>query len=142
MPAERIPPGAVICKFTVHGRATPWKPSRVTSRGTYKPRAVRDWQAQVRSVCQASMTGRPAYSGPVRIVVEIRHTSGIVGDWDNLAKSVIDATQGSAITNDRQILAANVTKLRDDHDAVTVTYYALEWPETPQNKRKRRVKTS
>jgi Holliday junction resolvase RusA-like endonuclease len=139
---ERIPPGAVIVKFTVHGKAIPWKPSRVTTNGTYKPKAVRDWQAAVRLTTMAAMGARPVYSGPVRITVDIRHTSGIVGDWDNLSKAIIDATQGIAIANDRQILAASVTKLRDDHDHVTVTYYALDWPDSPQIKRKRRVTAS
>jgi Holliday junction resolvase RusA-like endonuclease len=122
---ERVPPGAIICRFAVPGRAVPWKPARITSRGSYKPRVVRDWQEAVALHCRMAMVGRKPYGGPVRVVVDIVHTSGIVGDFDNLGKAILDATQGIAILNDKQILSATITKLRGDADGVNLTYYAM-----------------
>jgi len=121
---ELIPRGGIVCRFTARGRAVPWKPSRVTTNGTYKPKAVRDWQRIVHGAALAAMAGRPAYPGRVRVVLEFWHTSSAVGDWDNLAKAVVDATQGVVIVNDRQIKRAEVAIEQGDEDRVTITYYA------------------
>jgi Holliday junction resolvase RusA-like endonuclease len=122
---QRVPPGAIICRFAVPGRAVPWKVPSVTCNGTYKSPALVAWQQVVALHCRLAMVGRKPYGGPVRLVMDIVHTSGIVGDYGNLAKAIEDATQGIAIVNDKQILSATITKFRGDADGVNLTYYAM-----------------
>jgi Holliday junction resolvase RusA-like endonuclease len=126
-PAPRLPAGTVVASFTVLGRAVPWTPSRVTKNGTYKPLRVRRWQRQVSMCAKATMllNEQPAYGGPVYLSAAFEFRKGPLADWDNLTKTAVDAIQGIAIVNDRQVEDARVSRKVGDVDRVSVRVVAI-----------------
>lgn len=96
--------------FTIPGRCVPCpRPRAVRGRGAYYPKRYTDWLDAARvEVLRAC--GRPLWDGPVKLVV------WFVGarpnaDIDNLLKSVLDAIQGIAIVDDKQVRWVEAAKI-------------------------------
>lgn len=100
---------------------------RVTKRGTaYTPKATKEWQEQIRQafLSEAKHDWR-AFTGEVRCSIAIERplsrsapkrligTADLMApDVDNLSKAFLDALNGTAYADDRQVTALTVFRAR------------------------------
>lgn len=121
--------------FTIPGRPTTWQ--RATEMRHPKtgkiikvtPADMRKAQASIKGWCAAAMAGRAHLEGPLRLEVlcvydipaswddakQQAAKAGLVWktsvpDWDNLAKQIGDALNGTAYRDDATIVRASVAK--------------------------------
>ncbi len=108
-------PNTTLLCLKLPFRAVPWTPSRTTKhRGTYKPLRLRQWQATIAQYARLHWGNRDPYDGPVEVRCRFEFAKGPRGDADNLAKAIVDATQGIIIVNDRQVVATKIEKSLHD----------------------------
>lgn len=65
----------------------------------------------------------PRLSGPVGVVISVPHS--VRGDLDNIAKFVLDALQGAAFEDDRDV-SLLVVHRRPDNEQASVTVFQME----------------
>lgn len=111
--------------FEVAGQPKPQARPRVTRNGTYTPQASRDWKEAV---------GRAAWLAKVQSVdgpVELHIVLGgaLRGDVDNYAKGIMDALNGIAYKDDRQVKSLSVTllKRKTPYCQIKITHLADDW---------------
>lgn len=82
-------------------RAVPKGRPRVTTHGTYTPERTKEWEAKVGWEF-VELHGKPLIEGDVLMALTF---SGVraAQDVDNLAKGVLDALNGIAYKDDRQV---------------------------------------
>lgn len=126
---DRIPPGAIVCRFAVDGTPRPWRAPTVTRNGhSFKDKHLLKWQSTVKRQARLAMGQRSPYGGPVRLVMAftLRRRPGAYPDVANLIKGTEDALQGSVIVNDRQTRRIEASRTIGDNDGVVITVYAVE----------------
>lgn len=94
--------------FTVPGNPIPKARARVVNGHAFTPKTTAAWESKVRT----AYTG-PVHAGPLKVALHFRRADARACDWDNLAKAVTDALNGVAWHDDKQIVAAVVTKFID-----------------------------
>ncbi len=119
-------PGTLLARFTVPGRAVPWKAPTYASHGTFKDKRLKSWQDWVWAHALKSYRG-DIYEGPVGVVISawIKRTAGAAPDVTNIQKAIEDAIQNVVIANDRQVRAISSELHFDPDERVTITVYAL-----------------
>lgn len=130
-------PVADPVRFTVPGRPVPKGRPRVVQRteqqwdGTessrtvaYTPHGTRDWEGTVAQVAQLHV--RCPLDGPVGVELEFAGAAPNA-DLDNLTKAVLDALNGVAFNDDRQVDRLVVVRNRRDDiaEGVTITVQPL-----------------
>lgn len=112
-------------RFSVYGKVIGSARPRVTRRGTYIPKATRDYRDSIERAFLASCGGRfSPIEGPVSLEITVQRAlpksrpkkvdsepDTFKPDADNIAKNVMDALNGVAWVDDSQIVALSVRKL-------------------------------
>lgn len=100
--------------FTIEGPPKPWERSAGRGKRRFKPKGQAEYQERVKLA--ALVAGVKPLAGPVEIIVHAyldsrsaAHLYGS-GDWDNYAKQVCDALNGTAYNDDCQIVRGEVHK--------------------------------
>ena len=111
-PAEPAPPpsGLELCRFTVEGRAVPWKAPTVTQNGgTFKDRTLVAWQEMVAGAARRAWGNREPYAGRVELEFTVHIRGKRRGDATNLQKSIEDSMQSVVISNDKNVVRISTT---------------------------------
>ncbi|MBN2910790.1 RusA family crossover junction endodeoxyribonuclease [Polycladomyces sp. WAk] len=116
--------------FTVAGRCVP--APRMTYRGKRSPKVLR-YMSYRHDVAWAAKAAKvPRFDGPVAVKMDIYLLKyGKEGDIDNMQKIILDALNGIAWSDDRQVAEIHarkhyVTTPQKEQVQVTVTKYTPE----------------
>lgn len=122
--------------FTVKGRPVPKARPRVTGGRAYTPAETREYEEWVR--WNYARANGPKFAGWVTVFIrayfpipestpkkraaelEGGYCAKRVGDVDNVAKSILDALNGVAYTDDCQVVGLDVQKLQSATPRVEV----------------------
>lgn len=125
-PAKLLPPGTLLMRCEIPGRAIPWKAPTVGQYGTYKNRRLGAWQEIVGLFAGLNRRiGRP-YAGPVEVAMTARFARGPIGDACNLLKAVEDAMEGIIYINDKQVVRNGCGRSLAGYDLVTIEVKTAE----------------
>jgi Holliday junction resolvase RusA-like endonuclease len=129
------PPGAVVARFTVPGRAVPWKAPFVGARGAFKEASLVAWQGEVRLRARLAMGGRPPHTGPFALGLVFTRKAprgrrpgdrwAARPDTVNLVKAFEDSLQGVVILDDARQCSLHVERFYGLTDEVLVEVVAL-----------------
>ncbi len=99
----------VTVHFVVGGQPIPWKRARVNPYGARYPDPL---DAQWREEVQLSATTSkvPMFRGDVHLMINFYRKSKHLADIDNLAKAIMEALEGIAYENDRQVSSLDVAR--------------------------------
>lgn len=119
--------------FTVPGPVRPKERPRVRRDGrAYTPDRTRSYEAHVKACCMSAVYG-PGWGwtldGEYRVDIVVHAPSGVRADLDNCAKSLLDAMQGVAYRNDRQVVHLSILRTADGEPGADVTVECLSVPE-------------
>lgn len=128
--------------FTVDGTAVGKGRPRVSTIGgrprLYTPAKTVQWERQVAEACRSAMSTWQASEHPMAVRIDIavgvppswskrKQMAALVGDevpgkpdLDNVAKAVLDACNGIAYVDDRQVTRLTVTKAYADRPGIEV----------------------
>lgn len=114
--------------FDVPGKPRPKARPRVTSHGTFTPKAAADWERVVGQY--AFLAGLRPVDGACEVHVWLCGV-GLTGDVDNYLKAILDGLNRVAYADDRQVKAAHVYKLtgRGALCRIEVTRLEAGWEE-------------
>lgn len=120
----RLPTGRLVAAFDVVGRPIPWSVSRP---GTKNP-ALTSWQQLIAWHASRSMERKIPYGHPVELKLRFLFAADgrTQGDLTNLQKAAEDALQGSAIINDKQVVAIEATKAISKAEGVLIRVWAAD----------------
>lgn len=126
-PLERTGLGAMTCtgrafKFSVPGLPIPKARPRVLGTRTHTPARTKQHERLIWA-CAVRAQVRPI-TGPVTMWLEFYLPRPDGADADNLAKTVLDALNGQAYADDRQVHELNVRKHLSDTPHTVVVIYA------------------
>jgi crossover junction endodeoxyribonuclease RusA len=88
-------------RLVIPQRAVPKGRPRVTTNGTYTPERTKAWEAKVGWEF-VELHGKPLIEGEVLMALTFSGARA-AQDVDNLAKGVLDALNGIAYADDRQV---------------------------------------
>jgi crossover junction endodeoxyribonuclease RusA len=97
--------------FTVKGQPVPWKRTQGAGKRRYTHPQYRAWKGLIQVAARAARIA--CIEGPVCLEVEARVGNRKFADVDNLAKAVLDALEGIAYANDRQVCELHATRVLD-----------------------------
>ena len=127
--------------FIIPGAPTGKGRPRVTSIGgharTYTPEKTRSREGIVASLCMDAMQGRAALAGPVEVMIAIEapipaswsrvkraaaagKPCAVKPDLDNVVKLLLDAVNGIAFGDDRQVVSLAASKIYGHEPRTTV----------------------
>lgn len=106
------------------GRPVPKGRPRVTRRGTYTPAATVIAETSIASRARAA--GARLHDGDIQIALEFAFADQRPrGDIDNLVKTVLDALNGIAYRDDRQVVSLRADILVADTPSTRITIVSL-----------------
>lgn len=128
-----------MIRFEVKGKVIGAARPRVTSKGTYIPKRTRDYrkliQESFKSVCGQKLTGALSVSIHVYRKLPKGRPKKVFSehdiykpDVDNISKNVLDALNGLAFEDDKQVVDLHCTKYnrtRIDEEYIVVTIRQL-----------------
>lgn len=119
-----------MIQFTVPGRCVP--APRMTYRGKRSPKVLR-YMSYRHDVAWAAKAAKvPRFDGPVTVKMDIYLLKyGKEGDIDNMQKTILDALNGIAWSDDRQVFEVHarkhyVTMPKNERVTVEVAEYTPE----------------
>ncbi len=108
--------------FTVPGLPVPKARPRVLGTRTYTPARTKAHERLV-WVCACRAGVRPVALGPVAMTLTFWLPRPDSCDLDNMAKTVLDALNGTAYADDRQVVELHLVKRRSDDPHTDVVIY-------------------
>jgi crossover junction endodeoxyribonuclease RusA len=102
--------GQAAYSFTVPGVPVPKARPRIGNGRAYTPKRTKAHELAVWAY--ARQAGVKPITGPVTVWCEFHLPTPERADADNLAKAVLDALNGTAYADDRQVMELNVRKHR------------------------------
>lgn len=91
-------------RFVVYGPPRPKERPRVTSRGTFTPERTKQFERAVSEVAVMYIGRSWSMQGHFRVRSLFVFPTDRHPDGDNVQKAVLDALQGIAYANDRQVM--------------------------------------
>jgi len=145
-----------MIQITIPGKATPKGRPRFVRRGnfvsTYTDKATESFEGKVAYLAKQAMAGQEPLRSAVCVVIffnlnipssysKKRRAACLSGDemptkkpdWDNLAKSVTDALNGIAYTDDAQIVQALIIKQYAEQEEIIIYVSPLKNIKTHEN---------
>jgi crossover junction endodeoxyribonuclease RusA len=116
------PPSITFC---IPGRPVP--AARMTVRGKFRKRQAQrylEFKTIAGYHALMAMGSKPPMSGPIRIECTVWLSGGNRGDADNYLKAILDALNGIAWQDDKQVVDARIT-LNAGTDGVEVDIWQL-----------------
>lgn len=106
---------ALICMFSVPGQPVPKARPRVVRGGTYTPPRTAEAEQRIAQYLKVAYPHLKPATGRLKVALTF-HVKGVGGDIDNYAKLVLDALNGRAWVDDKQIdgLVVSVWRKRAD----------------------------
>ena len=136
-----------MIEFTIPGEPVGKARPRVAQGHAYTPQKTRDYEERVRWCWKAIAKGAPPLEGPVSVTIDALHRvpksaskallqsiyAGQVvpmkkPDPDNVAKIILDALNGLAYLDDKQVIRLSVNKAYDLFEAGCVIVRVEEAP--------------
>lgn len=100
-----------MIQFTIPGTPVSKERPRVGKGGrTYTPKKTRDAEEAIEWLCKAAMRGAAPLDGPVAVELAFTQDDRRGRDIDNMCKTVLDAMNKIAYTDDKQIIRLTATK--------------------------------
>ncbi len=112
---------SVVCEFVAHIRPEPKRRPRFGNGRTYTDERTVVYEGHLATVARLAMKGRAPTEAPVAITIHTHQTDARVCDVDNASKAVLDALNGIAYRDDRQVCDLHIVRhARSDTDRVEV----------------------
>lgn len=106
-----------MLKITLSGNPVPAARPKVSRFGTYYPKTYRQFRTAMDLLLRTMFKKREPMAGPIEVNLAVHvkkpKTTKLaypIGDVDNYAKAYLDALNGYAWHDDRQIIKATITK--------------------------------
>lgn len=104
-------------RIRIDGEPIPAARPRFSGRHCYQPKRNVEYREVVQQAARSAMDGRKPLSGEVSAVIKLyrrfKTTARIFGDLDNHLKALLDALNGTAFEDDRQVVRCLVEKHTD-----------------------------
>jgi len=115
----------LLCAFTVPGAPVPKARARVVRGRAYTPRRTVDAEQRVANHLFVAYPHLRPSTGRLRVVLAF-HLKGVRGDSDNFCKLVMDALNGKAWVDDKQVDELTISVQRQSENPQTrVEVWAL-----------------
>ena len=118
--------------ITINTEPLPQSRPRFGNGKVYETTALRKYKSAVALVAQRQMAGLKPLTGALQCGLKFyrnfNETSRRFGDFDNLAKAVIDALNGIAFVDDSQITKCVIEKIRSERPRVEIWIDELKPP--------------
>lgn len=101
----------MIISFSVQGNAVPKQSFRYSSRGSFQPARVTEWEEAVGWAARQAYNGEPL-RGKLSVTAVFHLTHERLVDCDNLFKAVGDSLHGIVYANDMQIVHLEIIKIQ------------------------------
>lgn len=98
-------------RFVIPGRPVPAARPMVTKKGVFYPKRYQDWLKAAKVYARQAWLGKEPLTGPVVVDIEL-YGSRRNADLDNLVKGVLDALQGTVVSDDKQVEALQVWRAK------------------------------
>ena len=99
--------------FSVPGNPLPKQSYKHSKTGGYTPQRIKDWQNLIAVRFKEEYPGFVPFTGDVKAIIVFTRANKIRCDIDNLSKAVLDALNGLAWEDDKQITKLDLTKRYD-----------------------------
>lgn len=106
--------------FRVDGTPVPKARARVGRNGGHTPERTKGWEHSVAWSCRLAMRERDAFECEVTVALVFTIGRTQIADIDNLTKSLLDAMNGVAYLDDKQVIRLAVELWRGDRVGVDV----------------------
>ena len=104
-------------RIVVQAEPVPLARARFSGRHCYQPKRNREYREVVQQAARLAMNGAEPLKGEVSAVIKLyrrfKPTARNYGDCDNHLKALLDALNGTAFEDDRQIVRCLVEKFTD-----------------------------
>ena len=95
--------------FYVDGTPVPkGRPRHTKNGGTYTPKRTRDYEERIGWAWKEATSHRP-FEGPVSVNIAVDEKGGHPADLDNYVKAALDALNGLAFADDKQVVVLFAT---------------------------------
>lgn len=91
-------------EFAVWENPLPKQSFRVSGKGGYTPRRIKDWQNRLGWEARIAMRGREPLEGPLAVEITFWRKTQRRVDSDNLSKACLDSLNGIAWRDDNQVV--------------------------------------
>jgi crossover junction endodeoxyribonuclease RusA len=119
---------ALVVAFDVPCRPEPKRRPRFAKGRTYTDARTVAYEGRIATACRDAMRTTP-HPGPVKVALLFEQTDARHGDLDNYAKACLDAMNGIAYRDDRQVVELRAALALKAHaDRVSVAVIAKETP--------------
>lgn len=109
----------LLCAFTIPGPPVPKARARVTRSGhAYTPVRTKNAEERIAQHLKVRFPYLEPAAGRLRVVLRF-HIKGVRGDADNFGKLALDALNGRAFLDDRQVDSLDVSMIRSSDDPRT-----------------------
>lgn len=106
--------------FEVLGRCVPKARARVGAHRAFTPERVKGWESSVGWACRLAMRDAEPFTGDIAVALTFTVGASQPGDLDNFCKSILDALNGVAYTDDSQVTRLSAELVRGDRLGVAV----------------------
>lgn len=111
----------VVCEFVANVRPEPKRRPRFGNGRTYTDERTVAYESHVALIARKAMGRRQPSNRPVKVTIHTHQTDARTCDIDNAAKAVLDALNGIAFEDDRQVSDLHIVRhVRSDGDRVGV----------------------
>ena len=119
------PDGGLVCAFTVPGSPVPKARARVVKGHTYTPRQTVEAEERIGHFLKVRYPHLQPSTARLRVELVFR-LKGVRGDSDNFCKLVMDALNGKAWVDDKQVDQLSITVQRQsDTPETRIAVWAL-----------------
>ena len=104
-------------KFTIPIEPLPQPRPRFSRFGVYEPKKITEYKAEIAQAARLAMKDSEPMTGELSAVIRLyrkyKRCSRRFGDFDNLAKAVLDALNKIVYDDDAQIVKCTIEKYTD-----------------------------
>lgn len=114
----------MVIAITIDAEPLPQSRPRFGNGKAYELPVLRNYKSTIALIAQRQLAGLKPLTGALRCGLKFyrnfNETSRRFGDFDNLAKAVVDALNGIAFADDSQIVNCTIEKIRSTNPRVVI----------------------